>query len=359
MTIKEYYPKFFELWTEGYNNLLHHHFSFGFNPENILIFFTSPAPVCRSIFSRLLQLYPDTNYTVVLNRNQMEFHAFPETEHIDIVDYPEDTAHLEADFVSQNILPKINMRKIDIVLFCYQTDLRHNADPHQIFEANSSYRNLHAVSGMLNNPHTYFVGFRLKVHHINDLFPKKTINTITGDYDVPDSLMSREELQTLYECARLAPRGSMILEIGHYLGGSTICLGKGALDGNRNLIATVDNHSSSFPGTREIFLENIEKYALHEKVTSYFMSVDEFLYQIWPAISVPLGLLFIDSDKEFSHILSCCLFWSKYIIAGGYLILEDYSSNPGVMEAAQVFLREEKEFKIIAEHHPMLVMKKS
>jgi hypothetical protein len=40
------------------------------------------------------------------------------------------------------------------------------------------------------------------------------------------------------------------------------------------------------------------------------------------------------------------------------LILEDYSSNPGVMEAAQVFLREEEEFEIIAEHHPMLVMKK-
>ena len=357
MRIKEYYPKFFELWTEGHNNLLHHNFSFGFIPEHILIFFSAPAQICQSVFLRLLQLFPTTKFSVVVKQNQLESHPYLNAQNIDIFAYSGINI-LQADYVNANLFPKICNLSIDVVLFCNQINLWHNADPQQIFEANGSYRNLGLISDLLNNPHTYFIGPQLKVHPVADLFPKKTIQTITGDYVIPDSLMSCEELQVLYECVRLIPKDTMILEIGHYLGGSTICIGKGALDGNRNPIVTIDRHSSPYPGSQEIFLENIRKFTLTEHVTPYFISVDEFISKIWPEISSPLGLLFMDSDKEFSHILSCCLFWSQYLVAGGFLILEDYSSNPGVMEATQVFLREKEKFRIYAEHPPMLVVRK-
>jgi hypothetical protein len=93
------------------------------------------------------------------------------------------------------------------------------------------------------------------------LFPTQTIATRTGAYAIADSLMSVLELQALYERTGRLSKDSLIVEFGHFLGGSTCCMAKGALDGKGNDLLTIDSHTFH-PLTREIFEANMARSGL-------------------------------------------------------------------------------------------------
>lgn len=355
-SIDRFYPEFFKLWANGTNCLLHHRFSFGTDVNSFLLFFTAPENVCSSVYYKLKQLFPSAKFTVVVTEIKLELYPFLEQDHIKTIPYPA-MQTLDPGYFDEVIKCKYQVGGETIVLFCHDLNLNYNADPHQIFYANEHYRHLNKISQLLKNDLTFFVGPELKVHWIEELFPRHKIVTRTGEFTIPDSLMSRDELQALYDHAIDTPTETVMVEIGHYLGGSTVCLAKAACDGNNNRILTVDPHAA-YSASKKIYLENIKHSDMASQVSNFFCTSKDFMIYHWPQNSAPVGLVFIDADKEFSQLNMYLNFWREKIVAGGYLILEDYSACFGVLEAVSEFLAADDSYRILKEVSPMLILEK-
>lgn len=138
----------------------------------------------------------------------------------------------------------------------------------------------------------------------------------------------------LYDRAKEVAKGHAIVEIGSWKGKSTICLGKGAQEGNNAKVYAVDPHTGSpehqamfnHPvDTYQEFLENIKTACVDQVIvpirkTSKDAAVD---------FDQPIGLLFIDGDHDFQAVKLDYELWFPKVANGGVIALHDTWHFPG------------------------------
>lgn len=141
-------------------------------------------------------------------------------------------------------------------------------------------------------------------------------------------MLNEKEGQLLYDLAKNSPRDSIIVEIGSWMGKSTLWLLAGSQAGNKIRVYSIDHHIGDDEIHRHYgkiwtynkFKENIQKSGFWHLILPLVMTSKEASQIIDESIS----LLFIDGCHEYESVLEDYNLWYPKIITEGIIAFHDY-----------------------------------
>lgn len=162
----------------------------------------------------------------------------------------------------------------------------------------------------------------------------------------------------LYDQAAACKRAS-IVEIGSYLGRSTICIARGSRSGGRMRVYSVDPHNgmgstpdptwndSYDPGTpNKKYYKNVGITFPEFKKRLKKCKVDDIVYPIVnyselaykAGFNGPIEMLFLDGEHRYNYVKMDMELWGKHVVSGGIIIFHD-SGHPGVKRVIDEMIR--------------------
>ena len=206
--------------------------------------------------------------------------------------------------------------------------------------------------------------------------PAQQIDSSRGEYlrlltarfaNLP-GMISDRQAQVLFElCVSQAISGN-IVEIGSWLGKSTLFLASGCRVSGNGQVYAVDKftgnlgkedlyHAPLLPNETiyDRFKFNIKSYRLNKFVKAYPMSSR----QARRKIKQTLRMVFIDGDHSYKGVMDDIKLWTPLLKKGGLLILDDFDQSfPGVVRAVQEKILHSAQFKPLFELDSLLVARK-
>jgi predicted O-methyltransferase YrrM len=147
------------------------------------------------------------------------------------------------------------------------------------------------------------------------------------------------ELSFLYHAGLALPGRGHVVEIGSYLGRSTVILARAAADAGRGPVIAVDPHTGDLThpdverlDTREQFLRNMEAAGVADQVDLVQETSIEAA-QGWPGD--PVELFFVDGLHTYDAVLADVQEWSRFLVGGACVVLDDYLVYPEVRSAVR------------------------
>ena len=141
------------------------------------------------------------------------------------------------------------------------------------------------------------------------------INDITNLVAKIDSGLSDNEGKLLYQFARNCAGNGVIVEIGSWMGRSTIWIGKGASQSNSKIYA-IDPH---YENTFEEFQKNIRMANIDKQVISLVKTSVEAVLDV----SEPVEFIFIDGGHRYDLVKQDFDLWFPNLIEGGIIAFHD------------------------------------
>ena len=184
----------------------------------------------------------------------------------------------------------------------------------------------------------------------------QSIETVPG-------CLSREQGQMLCWLGRSAPAGAVV-EIGSFLGKSTLWLAHGMKAGGRRGLYAIDPHNgherpeveTGIRDTFQAFLSNVEKGGFGGFVTP-IRKLSSEAAQGWKE---PIAVLWVDGSHDYEDVKSDLELFSPHVVAGGYIAMHDVSGRhfPGTRKAMLEFFRGNAAFECASGFHNMEVFRK-
>ena len=187
----------------------------------------------------------------------------------------------------------------------------------------------------------------------------KNIPGMTGDC----------EGQLLFYLALLGEVKGDVIEIGSWLGRSTLLLAKGCQISGNGIVHAVDTFKGN-PGKEHIykaplkkgetifrrFLENIRLVGLEKFVEVHKSSSEMARGKLG---RVRARLIFIDACHDYEEVKRDIENWESLLIYGGYMVLHDFSSDSiGCVRAISEDIVNSDSYKLMVLLDSMLVVKK-
>ncbi len=297
--------------------------------EGILFIHSSPADQSSVSLMRLMKLYPNKKFDLI----KKEGRPFPEAKELKAHTYQE--AHLPPDF---QIPDWTSPAKFGLIFFCINMDIGlvlkkqkpdHKAEDveYEVIEEKLKERYGNILE-FLNNSNlkesTYVIDKNFRVWKLTycDIEGWSTKWETGGEsFFLPMTLLSPKERETLFELGHSGPAAGAIVNIGNFLGGSSILLGKGSKKENREKVY-------SFDPKRYLLKENyLEKNQVDDWVVFNRKSSEEGA-QSWKTREDPrIRLLFIDGDHSYRACKKDISMWIPFLVPGGIIALHDYSRS--------------------------------
>lgn len=145
-------------------------------------------------------------------------------------------------------------------------------------------------------------------------------------------ILRPECCEELYQSAKIYSRKGAILNIGTYLGRSTIALALGSKKAEGGKVVAID------PLLTAEFYENILKNGVSDYIIPIEMTSKKF-YDSWLKLvgtgpESKLGLLFVDGDHTYDAASFDISSWANHLVPGGLLLVDDYErAESGLMRA--------------------------
>jgi predicted O-methyltransferase YrrM len=153
-----------------------------------------------------------------------------------------------------------------------------------------------------------------------------------------DGFTAPVELSLLYHLS-LVPGPGVVVEIGSYLGRSTVVLARAAADQGREPVVAVDPHTAALGiegeqprDTREEFLANLERAGVASHARLLHMTSAEAAAG-WEGGRV--RLLFVDGWHSREAVLEDVLGWAPHMTPECCLVFDDFLPFPGVRAAVR------------------------
>ncbi len=157
-----------------------------------------------------------------------------------------------------------------------------------------------------------------------------------------DGWLSVEEGQFLYSLARSCTGRGSIVEIGSWMGRSTIWLAAGSRADEGRPVYAVDPHTGSpehardgMPSTLKAFHANIAAAGLTDIVVSRTVTAQEAAI----GFNEPVELIFLDGPHDVSTVSAILQAWLPKLIEGDWIVLNNATSYPGSIAASRQLLR--------------------
>lgn len=146
------------------------------------------------------------------------------------------------------------------------------------------------------------------------------------------------ELSLLYQLARATDSGA-IVEIGSYLGRSTVVLANAERDSGGESIVAVDPHTAALgyrgeqpQNTLTEFLANIERAGVTSFVRLMHMKSAQAAAE-WDGS--PVRLLFVDGWHSYEAVIEDVSGWAPFFGEGTCVVFDDFLPSPGVRSAVR------------------------
>lgn len=152
--------------------------------------------------------------------------------------------------------------------------------------------------------------------------------------------MHDEEVIALYELARSLPAGAQVVELGAWLGRSSVVLAKGLRGNTGARVHAVDPFSGEGDERSERryrdlasrlgnsledeFRENVRRHGVERLVTP-IRGLSHDVARTW---ATPLDLLFIDANHSYEAVLRDFDDWSPFVKPGGWVAFHDAWLTP-------------------------------
>jgi predicted O-methyltransferase YrrM len=150
----------------------------------------------------------------------------------------------------------------------------------------------------------------------------------------------RQDLALLYLLARDVPGPGVTLEIGSFKGLATVALARGADQGGRGAVHTVDPHTGDRQdleargvgelSSLEQFRRNLAYADVVDQVVAYTMTSDE-LAQQWPGHRI--RLLFVDGWHSYDAVASDLRNFVPLLTEEAVVVVDDYANYDEVKAA--------------------------
>ena len=158
-----------------------------------------------------------------------------------------------------------------------------------------------------------------------------------------EALLSRGEQTLLYQLAQKVPAGGTIVELGSWMGGSTIMLAAGSLSGPKAKVHAVDTFAIVSENSLEYatrvggegpdyfarFQSNIRQAGV-DSLVEPIQSLTIAAAKAWKG--PPIDLLFIDASHYYKDVARDFAEWAIHCAPGSYCVFHDYDlfGAPGV-----------------------------
>jgi len=150
---------------------------------------------------------------------------------------------------------------------------------------------------------------------------------------------TRAELSLLFHGALVTPDPGVIVEIGSYLGRSTIVLASAVAATGRGRVVAVDPHTralgiSDLPehDTRQEFLDNLERAGVSDHVELRHMLSVEAAAQ-WQG--EPIRMHFVDGWHSRDAVIEDVSHWAPYLTEHALVVFDDYMATDEVRSGVQ------------------------
>lgn len=154
-----------------------------------------------------------------------------------------------------------------------------------------------------------------------------------------DGYTTRAELALLYHAVLVTPDPGIIVEIGSYLGRSTVVLASAVADSGRGRVVAVDPHTRALGipdlpehDTRLEFLANMERAGVAEHIDlKHAYSVDAAA--AWDG--EPIRVHFVDGWHSRDAVVEDVSHWAPYLAPQALVVFDDYMVYDGVRQGVQ------------------------
>ncbi len=160
----------------------------------------------------------------------------------------------------------------------------------------------------------------------------------------------RDEAKCLYELAQVASAEGVIVEIGSYLGLSSIALAKGSSRSRRIPVFAIDPHEYVDPGgpvgrgewsyvsrDNDAFIKNLVLGGVGDIVRP----INLLSWAVAPGWDKPISLLWIDGNHGYEAVRRDFIDWAKFVVEGGFIAFHDsIDPSDGPWQVVQEALRE-------------------
>jgi predicted O-methyltransferase YrrM len=145
--------------------------------------------------------------------------------------------------------------------------------------------------------------------------------------------MTMEEREFLYKSARDLASGSVIAEIGSYLGASACFLASGGW-GRVSRVYCIDTweNDAMSEGPRKTFDDFLENISMFKNV---MVPLKGKSIEVVKLLGGPVDLLFLDGDHSYEAVVTDLKTYLPKVKAGGLLILHDWGWAEGVQRAVR------------------------
>jgi predicted O-methyltransferase YrrM len=292
--------------------------------QNILYIHSAPMGQSKKAFARLLDIYPESNFFLLKNIHA-DFSDMTVSNNIEFIDYT--TPTLPPDFHTIKHGQDLLDNEINLVFFCLNLDARPEINP-----LNNSFAgqydnifNFLINSGLFDRSHAIDNQYAVyPSQHLEHLWRGERFS-LTWDIcghkvPLPWTQLSMGEKETLFQLAQNGGGEGAIVNIGNFLGGSSIILAKASKLDNREKVYSFDLDSYSF--SQEMYkLNDVEDWIIFERKHS-LVAAGEWKTQNNQAVR----LLFIDGDHSYEGCKNDILAWTPYLVPGGIIAIHDYGN---------------------------------
>ncbi len=296
-------------------------------PGDILFIHSSPIEQSSVSISRLNQLYSNNNFHVIKK---------------DGIDFPEEKLHKTYTYKEAHLPPGFKVPRgekatnFGLAFFCINMDIglvlkKQKPDdvPEDVeYEAiedklKNRYENILSFLETLNLKEvTYVIDKNFKVWKLThcDIEGWSAKWEVGGEsLLLPMTLLSAKEREELFKLGNSGPAEGAIVNIGNFLGGSSILLGKGSKKGNREKVYSFD---PKYYSLKENYLKEnqVDDWIIFNRQNS------ENGAQSWQERDDKrIRLLFIDGDHSYEACKKDISMWIPFLVPGGIVALHDYS----------------------------------
>lgn len=168
------------------------------------------------------------------------------------------------------------------------------------------------------------------------------------------------EAKELFRQAYQGPQKGEVVEIGSFVGKSTICLAGGSKIAEREKVYAIDPHIGSKehqPGgssfnpvfwdakkkkinTYPVFMKNMKEGKVDDYVISLITSSEKAAKK-WKK---KIRLLFIDGAHDYGSVKKDLQLWLPFLHRKGNVLLHDYNTWEGPTKAANEIIKKNKRF---------------
>ncbi len=139
--------------------------------------------------------------------------------------------------------------------------------------------------------------------------------------------VNAKECRLLHKLATTAPSNGVIVEIGSYIGKSTIFLAAGAMAGHGQKVYAIDPHENTYehqqPGVPSNTLAQFYANLKAAEVEQQVVQITDFSTHVAPTWKEPIAMLFIDGDHRYEPAKADLKMFEQFCMDGAIIAMHD------------------------------------